>query len=274
MARFPDRVVSWALVAMAACLTAGCGSKSGGGSGDTLLGPTTPTLTQEGSDELVLQVLTGFSIAGGDLQSALAGGGGAPTALTAARPMAALWDTAFSANGLTYQATRTFYDAGGNPLPGYGPEARRLHWTSRATGTWSSEGDTATVGHASRFDVLGIEPAQDTLEIDGQCLDTLMTHFTCLDGQTSKFMRWTGVLTYQDVRVLKSTLSSGGWPVSGYGLLVITADRLRSRDPGDVEQHVSSFILVRFDGTHQPMVQVNACYYYTWNMATGQIARR
>lgn len=274
MARFANRWTRSLLAVLVAFLVAGCGSKSGGGPADNPLGPTTPTLTQEGSDELVVQVLTGFTIAGGDLQSALAGSTAAWTALAGASPMAAMWDTTFTTHGLTYQATRTFYDGSGNELPGYGPTARRLHWTSRATGTFTDEGDTATVGHASRFDVLGIEPDQDTLVVNGQCLDTLMTHFTCLDGQTSRYMRWNGALTYQGVRLLKSTLPSGGWPISGLALLVINADRLRSSDPADVEQHVSSFILVRFDGTTTPMVQVNACYYYTWNMVTGQIARR
>ena len=273
MARFANRTTESLLAVVVALLVAGCGSKSGGGTASNLLGPTTPTLTQEGSDELVVQVLTGFSIAGGDLQSALSGSTAAPTALAGASPMAAMWDTTFTTHGLIYHATRTFYDGSGNELPGYGPTARRLHWTSRASGTYSNESDTATVGHASRFDVLGIEPSQDTLVVNGQCLDTLMTHFQCLDGQTSRYMHWTGALTYQDVRALKSTLPSGGWPVSGFALLVITADRLRSSDPLDVEQHVSSFILVRFDGTSQPMVQVNACYYYRWNMVTGQITR-
>ena len=258
---------SWgALLLPLALAASGCGKHS-----DPVATAPDPGLSHEASDDLVLQLVTALSIAGGDLEASVQSATSATASAAGARPAGAAGDTTYSRDGLTYEASQTFYDAQGTALPGFDASAARLRWTSRAYGTYQGPRATATVGHAARLDTRGIEASSDTLRFDGQCLDTLTSRFLSFDGQQTRDIHWTGALTFQDVRISKTAFQSGGFPSSGLVLLVITADRLRSADPGDVEERVSSFLLVRFDGTREPTIQVNACFTYRWNMLTGQI---
>ncbi len=190
-----------------------------------------------------------------------------------ASPARAVWDTSFTWNGITYEASRTFYDALDNELPGYGPLAVRMRWTSRAYGTYQGPRDTASVGHAATLDLRGLQAGQDTVRLDGVCRDTLQNTFRSLDGLRVRYFFWTSGMTVEAVRILKSTLSAGGWPISGTVTYLVSADRLRSRDQTDVEVRFEATVVVTFNGTSEPEIVVNGTYRYRWNMQTGQVTR-
>ena len=248
-----------------ALLATGCGNKvSAPGS----------TFTQQTADDIAVQAAASLTVVGGNVQLAMGSTPSAPPAgAREASPMRAAWDTTVTWNGLTYEASRTFYDALGNELAGYGPLAVRMRWTSRAYGTYQGVRDTASVGHAATLDFRGIEIAQDTVTINGVCRDTLQNTFRSLDGAFVRYFLWMGSSAVDDVRILKSTSSSGGWPISGSVSYAVSVDRLRSNTLGDVEVHYEVVVVVTFNGTNEPELVVNGTYRYRWNMETGQVTR-
>ena len=149
----------------------------------------------------------------------------------------------------------------------------RLRWTSRAYGTYEGVRDTASVGHDATLDFRGIQAGQDTVRVNGVCRDTLQNTFRSLDGVFVRYFLWIDSAAVDDVRILKSTVSSGGWPISGSISYAVSVDRLRSNNLGDVEAHFGAVVVVTFDGTSQPEIVVNGTYRYHWNMQTGQVTR-
>jgi len=257
---FPARV---ALALLALPLIAGCGNK--------VTAPA-PGMTATTADDIVVQSVASLAVVSGDFQYAISTTPqSAPAGARQVMPVRALWDTSFVHNGLTFEASRNFYDADDNLLPGYGPLAVRLHWTSRAYGTYVGERDTASVGHEAILDVRGIQAGQDTLQFDGACHDTLQNTFRSLDDTRMRYFLWVSSTTIDAVRFLKS--SSTGWPISGTATFTVSADRLRSNDRADVEAHFDATVVITFTGTPQALVVVNGSYQYLWNVSTGYITR-
>jgi hypothetical protein len=269
--RTPPLARSAALLILALSLH-GCGS-------DSSTNPNNGSMNQSTADDFALQTVTSLSVVGADLQVAV---GSTPSSAARsmrapgdlARPSRALWDTSFVQAGVTFEASRTFYDASDNPLAGYGPTATWLRWTSRATGTYEGPRDTATVGHASNIDVHGIESGQDTLKFDGGCGDTLENRFRSYDNTRMSYFYWTSGTTIANVRFLKSLIQLGyPTPISGRVTILVSADRLRSNNRVDVEAHFDATIIVTFNGPGTAVINVNGSYYYYWNLATNQVTR-
>jgi len=243
----------------------GCGSKV-----------TSPgvTFNQQTADDVAVQAGASLTVVGGNVQLAM---GSTPPASPArvreAWPVRAAWDTTTTWNGITYEASRTFYDALDNPLADWSLLAVRMRWTSRAYGTFEGVRDTASVGHDATMDFRGIQAGQDTVRINGVCRDTLQNTFRSLDGVFVRYFLWIDSAAVENVRVLKSTIGSGGWPISGSISYAVNVDRLRSNNRTDVEAHFEAVVVVTFDGTSQPGIVVNGTYRYHWNMQTGAVTR-
>jgi hypothetical protein len=231
------------------------------------------TMNQSTADDFAVQTVASLELLGGDV--AVAVGSTPPSANVSPRvaPMRAQWDTSFTQNGLTYEASRTFYDALDIALPGWTPTAVRLHWTSRAYGTVEWPRDTATVGHASVLDVRGIQAGTDTLVFGGTCLDTLLNHFQSLDGLRIRDFYWQSSLSIAAVRILKSTLQTSAAPIAGTLTLQASADRLRSNNRNDVEAHFDVTVVVVFHPNGEADVTINGTYRYLWEVDTGFIVR-
>ena len=264
----PFRLGALCVVAM---ILNGCG-------GDSSTGPSTTAVDRATADDLALQTVASFNLVAGDVQVAIGGTPAAPARATpsprVAHPYRALWDTTFVQGGITYTASRTFYDANDDPLADYGPTATWLRWTSRATGTWEGPRDTATVAHSAQLDVHGIQTTQDTLQFDGGCSDTLENRFRSYDGSRTRYFYWVSNTSIDDVRFLKSLIQLGaGWPVHGVVTIVVSADRLRSNNRLDVEAHFDAIIVVTFNATGGAIIAVNGMWFYQWNLATGQVTR-
>jgi hypothetical protein len=247
-------------------LVAGCGNTA------KSLAPGAP-IDQATADDFAIQAVASLDVVGSDLDGAMGGSSAGPAMSPRMRLSRAAWDTTWTAsNGLTFTASATFFDADGNELPNWSPAATRLHRTSTASGTLSGERDTATVGHSAEFDVRGIESGQDTLRVDGACLDTLLNRFHSLDGLRTRYFLWKSTVRVDSVRALKSGAPAHDPPISGAITLIVSADRLRSNNRGDVEVHFEATVEVVF-GPNGAEVTVNSGYRFHWNPRTGAITR-
>jgi hypothetical protein len=254
---------------------AGCGSTR----------PTNPTgfAAQESADDMAIQAVLSLQVTGGDINGAysstppaapqrIATGTSLRHVVTPAR---AQWDTSYTSNDFTYEASRTFYDALDDPLVVWGPTAVRVNWTSRAYGTHATVLDTTTLGHHAVIDIRGIQSGQDTLTVDGACNDTLQNVFHSLDGLRKRYFHWVSGTSIAGVRILKSQVALGGGPIpiGGTVTFVVSADRLRSNNVADVEAHLDAMVVVTFNGTDTPTIVVNGTYHYHWHLSTNQITR-
>ncbi len=266
----PVRLAAFMAIAV---VVAGCGSSNS-------TAPVTGSVTQTTADDLAIQTVASMDLVGGDVQAAV---GGTPTAPARAvpiwpheaRPARTWWDTTYSSSGITFEASRTYYDGSNNVLPGYGPTATWMRWTSRAYGTYEGPRDTATVGHSTSLDLHGLQSSTDTLRFDGTCADTLLNRFRSYDGTITHYFYWVSGETIDNVRFLKSLLSSpgGGHPISGTVGITVSADRLRSNNRVDVAAHFDAVILITFNGASPAVITVNGRFYYQWNLDTGQVTR-
>lgn len=259
----------WMLPAALVLALAGCGKSTSPLSSHT-------NIDQATADDVALQTGATLENAMLDMGGAVTVGAAPSAPAGASRGFSAnavMWDTTFTHGGITFEASRTFYNALGVALDAYGPTAVRLVWTSRVYGSAATVRDTLTLGRTASTEIRGIQPLQDTLLVNGSALDTLMNHFRSLDGTRMRYFYWNSALSVHDVRALKSTLSSGGWPLSGTLTFVVSADRLRSNDRADVEAHLNATVVVTFNGTSQPDVVVDGTWHYHWNLVTGAIVR-
>jgi hypothetical protein len=254
---------AWAALALLALsLNAGCTNQ--------VTAPPNGMTTTE-ADDIAVQTVASLGVVSGDVQFAI---GTTPPALASARqvkPASAQWETTFVANGIQYTASRTFYDASDNLLPGYGPTAVRLHWTSHASGTYQGPRDTATVTHDAVLDVRGIESGNNIVTFDGGSQDTLQNVFRSLDGLRTRYFLWVSSCNVAAVKVAKA--STNGWPISGTITFTVSADRLRTNNRADVEAHFDATVVATFNGTNQVAVVVSGAYTYHWNLLTNTISR-
>lgn len=251
-----------ALLAVAVALAAGCSSDKG---------PTSPLnpAGQDAADDVALQAVASLELTATDINLSVA-----TVPQGATRPTRAQWDTTFTQGGLTFVATRNFFDSGDYLLPDYGPTAVKMTWTSHISGTVEFPRDTAIVEHRATIDVHGIQPAQDTLHFDGGVFDTLTNRFRSYDGTRTRYGHWASFFGIDDVRLLKSAIAAGlGFPIAGRATFTVSLDRLRSSDVADIESHVDATVVVTFNGTTLADVLVNGAYRYKWNLVNGQVTR-
>jgi hypothetical protein len=248
-----------ALLAIA-LIAGGCGT-----SAKSPTGPTTTDLTQGEANDVALQASFALDQVGLDVQGAAGGLPLAPGLRQGALPMHAAEDTSITFGGITAQFSRNFYDAGGNLLTGFGPDAVRMNWRSHIWGTVEALRDTATVQHHSDFDFTGIQLADTALVIDGACADTMLNTFHSLDSLAVRHGYWRSRLTAAAIAMRKSD----GRPLSGTLTYAARVDVLRSRAQGDVEKHLSVVVVITFNGTQLPDVLVNGTYHYKWDMQHG-----
>lgn len=246
-------------------LSGGCSSK--------LMTPEDSEMDQASADDFAVQAIAALAVVSDDLQGAARSTPPEAPMSAHVRPARAMWDTTFTgANGLSYSASRTLYDAADVEQPSWNPQVRRVNWTSTASGTAAGPQDTATVSHEAVLDLRGVEAGQDTLRFDGGCIDTLFIRFRSLDGTRTRYFLWTSVVDIASVRFLKSTVQTGR-PISGRVTFAILADRLRSYVRTDVETRIETSVAFVFNDDGTADMTVNRTFSYRWNLQTGVITR-
>ena len=259
-----------ALACAAAVFAAGCSDDEN---------PVTPTpFSQADADDIAAQagqaLAVGTIVNLGASAGASAGGSASPAARFDPERAAsfAQADTTFMIGNVTYTLGVTFYDANGAELPVYGPLAVRMHVTTRATGSWSSQQFEASLGHSGMLDVTGIEAARDTLGFDGASRDSVDASFQSLDGQRTRYFKWRSASVLADVLLLKDR-QANPYPLRGTATYVVHAVRYRSDQFSEVERTWDATVVVHFDGTATPDLVVNGTFRYYVNLITGVVQR-
>lgn len=247
-----------------ALVAAGCGKS------DTPTGPVATPLTQEAADEIAQQTVFALDQVGLDIDGSATLFLPTSSSRPALGPAVPAGDTSLVLGALNMDVSWDFYDAQDQVLPAYGPTAVRLDWRSHVWGGIETPRDTATVQHHADLSFAGIQPAVESVTVDGTATDTLLNRFRSLDGSVTRYGSWKSALTIASVVCPKAPSS---WPTSGTLTYVVRVERLRSGDAGDVERGWNATVVVTFDGTSHPVVVVNGAWTYTWDMETGALSR-
>ena len=174
---------------------------------------------------------------------------------------------------LSLSVSLTFYDAGGHEQPIYDPATTaRVVARVKVHGTLSTAERQALVGSDRLLDITGLLPAETTLDINGSAADTADCAFAALDGSSSRHyhLLGTGVLT--DIMKLKDE-AVNPYPLSGTARWAVTADASVRDANGTQEAHYEATVLITFNGTENPTIEVNGTFHYRMDLKTGAIQR-
>jgi len=166
-----------------------------------------------------------------------------------------------------------FFDADGNELPTFDPVTTaevKVH--AQAHGSFTSAERQATVGVERSLDVHGLLPDETTLTIDGAANDTSDCAFTASDGSASRSYHALGAGALTDVKQLKDD-SVNPYPLSGTAHWEVTIDATSTDAEGTHEAHYHATVLVTFNGTKHPTIEISETYRYEMDLETGQVRR-
>jgi hypothetical protein len=263
MRHHPDRGLLAATLIAVTLIAGGCSKNT------SPTGPASPgagSLTQSEANDVAVQTSFALDLIGLDVESA-----GSTVYFTGlvlrpgALPARAARDTTLTLGGLTAEVSQTFYNAAGDPLPGYGLTAARMNWRSHIWGTVESPRDTAAIQHHANLDFTGIGLGDSALVINGTCADTLLNRFRSLDSLLTRRGYWRSTTTAAAIVVRQAD----GTLMSGTLTCVAKVDQLSSGTQGDVTKSLSATVVVTFNGTRYPDVVVSGVHRFKWDMQHG-----
>jgi hypothetical protein len=262
MLRFPVLALS---IATLAAVVAGCGAKN----------TTAPSVSQLAADDLAIQL--GASAASGTggvgaefttIVQSLPGSGG-PLKGPSLESVTVAADTVWVVGGVTYEASRSWYDAQRQAVASWGPTVVGMLWNSRASGTVTGARYQGSVSRSTQFDIGGVATDMDTATVNGAVQDTCQSAFSSMDGQRQSYFFAVSHVTLGAVRLDKT--GTNPYPLDGTLTWSLSVDRLRSTNRADVEGHIDAYAIVTFNGTQFPQIVVNGQYHYTLNLVTGAV---
>lgn len=167
----------------------------------------------------------------------------------------------------------TFYDAAGNPQQTFDPNTtHRMNVHARAHGTLVAEHHQAMVGTDRMLDVTGLLPADTELLVDGAVRDTADCAFESEDGNEARQVRMEGDGSLEDVRLLKDRRQNP-YPLSGTARWHLRVDASQRTGEETEEAHYEVTVVVTFNGTAHPTIEVNGQYRYRANLESGAVER-
>lgn len=259
-----------------AVTASGCGKRAAPSAPAPGPSPGSTTMSQQAADDIASQFALTLSRQGGipltglgsTSLTAMANGQVSPTRLGRSNVM-----RAEDEGSLSWSLTLTFYDAAGNVQLIYDPATTaRVVVHAKVHGTLTTAERRALVGIERNLDVTGLLPMETTIEIDGAALDTVDCSFTSTDGVRARqyHLLANGALT--DVRQLKDE-SVNPYPLSGTARWAVTADASVTDENGTQEAHYEATVLITFNGTQYPTIEVSGGFRYRMNLETGAIER-
>jgi hypothetical protein len=172
---------------------------------------------------------------------------------------------------LSWSLVFTFYDAAGNPQQVYDPETTaRIVVHAKVRGTLTSPEHRAFIGSDRLLDVAGVLPTETTIEVDGSARDTADFSFDATNGSSSRHYHLLGAGDLTDMRQLKDK-SVNPYPLSGTARWAIVVDASSRDANGTKEAHYEATVLVTFNGTRYPTIEVTKNFRYQMDLDTGEV---
>jgi hypothetical protein len=148
----------------------------------------------------------------------------------------------------------------------------RMTVDARVRGRFVTAEHQARVGVHRWLDVQGLLPDVTTIEIDGAANDTADCAFASTDGSEERSYHLLSAGQFADVMKLKDE-QANPYPLSGTARWDVAADAF-TRDPnGTTEAHYEVAVVVTFNGTRYPTVEVNERYTYRVDLESGEVVR-
>lgn len=227
------------------------------------------SMSQQTADDLALHFASTLSKGGVPLNQAGATTLQAVALGRVALPRSGAPLSATDEAGFSWSLSVRFFDADGDEQPLFVPgSTSRLSLVGRAHGSVSSSRHQASVGIYRALDVDGLLPDVTTLEVDGAARDTADCAFAAHEDQAAREYHLLADGSLTDVRSLKDT-AVNPYPLSGTARWQVRADAVE----GDHQAHYRATVVVTFNGTRYPMIEVDETYDYTFDLETGEIQR-
>ena len=174
---------------------------------------------------------------------------------------------------LTWSLTLTFYDATGAVQPTYDPvTTARMVAHAKVRGSLATAERQSFIGSDRLLDIQGLLPLETTLQIDGTARDTADCSFAASDGSATRSYHLLGSGDLTDIRKLKDE-SVNPYPLSGTARWAIVADAVSQDANGRSEAHYQATVLITFNGTRYPTIEVSETFRYRMDLETGQVQR-
>ena len=171
--------------------------------------------------------------------------------------------------GFSWSLSVRFFDADGHEqvtlIPGL---TASMSIVARAHGSMVSAREQASVGVYRALDVDGLLPAESTLDVNGAAHDTSDCAFAAVDTVPARAYHLLADGTVTDVRTLKDT-SANPYPLSGTLRWQVQADATQ----GAQHARYRATVVVTFNGTRYPTIEVDEHFDYTFDLETGEITR-
>lgn len=269
--RTPLLLLASLVMAIAA---SGCG-KNAAPSAPTPSGGTTP-MSQQAADDIALQFATTMSRQQGVPFATLGTTNVSDIALARVSPARLGRSGILSRQdegSFSWSLVLTFYDAAGNVQPTYDPATTaRMAVHAKVRGSLTTAEHQAFIGSDRRLDVNGLLPMETTIEIDGTARDTADASFAASDGSASRSYHVLGTGDLVDIRQLKDA-SVNPYPLSGTARWAVTADAMSQDANGTHEAHYQATVLITFNGTRYPTIEVTESFRYRMDLETGEVTR-
>jgi len=174
----------------------------------------------------------------------------------------------------SYSFTVTFFDRLGNEQHSYDPETTaRMRIVARARGRVTSAEHRAQVGVDRLLDVGGLLPSETTLEVDGAAHDTADCTFEARDGSETRRYHLLSQGALTDVLKLKNE-AVNPYPLSGNARWDVAVDAFARDESGTSEARFEATIVVTFNGTKHPNIEINKRWRYRMDLDTGEVVRQ
>ena len=172
--------------------------------------------------------------------------------------------------GFTWSLSVRFFDSAGAEQFIYDPvTTASMKLVARAHGSMTSAREQATVGVYRALDVGGLLPAEITLKLNGAATDTADCAFAADGEARAREYHLLADGSLRDVLTLKNG-SVNPYPLSGTLCWQVQADAT----DGSQHAHYRATVVVTFNGTQYPTIEVDEHYDYTFDLETGEITRK
>jgi hypothetical protein len=173
--------------------------------------------------------------------------------------------------GFSWSFSIMWFDADNRTQENYVHGATaRARIEARARGSVTTARHHASVGIARELDIGGLLPDSVMVVLNGAAHDTASCDFESGDGLRARRYDLLGAGAFEAVRTMKDP-AVNPYPLSGVLTWNVVADALERDEQGERTAHYQARVVVTFNGTRHPIIEVEKKWRYSLDLDTGAI---